>query len=183
MVLFCLFSSDSWLCFQLIEIPFLEVPSEPWCPIKVEISVESEPAIYQLRNSSYGCVCQMDNNHHNCTSRGNDTWNLKCRRSTVCSPETVPCYECDLETMQKAICCNSILKKGRPKNKPFKFICKETRCPQNSESRKTGRYYKNTTTTLNKPKQSKMFISASFFGLLAKIMITLNFVSLQPMNN
>lgn len=165
MVLFCLFSSDSWLCFQLIEIPFLEASSEPWCRILVEISVGSEPSISRPRNSSYECLCQMDNDHHNCTSEGKDTWNLECRECKVCSPGTVPCYECDLETMQKAICCNGVLKIRRRKNKN-KFICEETRCPQNSKSRKTGRYYKNTTTTLNKSKQSKNVYFCKFLRFI-----------------
>ena len=43
-----------------------------------------------LTGSSYECHCHMDNNYHNCTSIGNhQNENLRCKKSTVCLPETV----------------------------------------------------------------------------------------------
>ena len=99
-----------------------------------------------LTGSSYECHCHMDNNYHNCTSIGNhQNENLRCKKSTVCLPEHGTCYKCDLKSMQRTICCDDVSTTGTP---PI-FKCGERRCSQNSESRKTSRYYKKTTATLN----------------------------------
>ena len=130
-----------------------------------------------LAGSSYEYHCHMDNNYHNCTSIGNhQNENLRCKKSTVCLPEHGTCYKCDLKSMQRTICCDEVSTTGTPRI----FKCGERRCSQNSESRKTSRYYKKTTTTLNLNIQ-QILINASC--LVTQKMIALNVLSLQSTNN
>ena len=159
---------------------FSEASSESRCSLKAGFSMVSNPAKPLLREGTYRCSCHMDKDHYRCSSSGNNQdWQLQCRKSTVCLPETW--YKCDLKSSEITICCDGVLKIDRD-NMASTFTCNETGCPQNSESRKTGRYHKNTTATLNLNSQ-QILISASFLGLLTQKMIALNFVSLQPKNN
>lgn len=139
---------------------FSEASSESRCSLTV-----SNPAKPLLSEGTYICPCHMDKGHHNCWSSGNNqNWQLQCRKSTVCLTETS--YKCDLKSTKITICCDSVLKIDGS-NIPSTFTCIETRCPQNSESRKTGRCHKNTTATLNLNSQ-QILISASFLGLLTQ---------------
>ena len=157
---------------------FSEASSESQCSLKAGFSMVSNPVKPPLSKGT--CSCHMDKDHIRCSSSGNrQDWQLQCMKSTVCSPET--CYKCELESTEITICCDGLLKIDRG-NMSSIFTCNETGCPQNSESRKTGRYHKNTTATLNLNSQ-QILISASFLGLLTQKMIALNFVSLQPKNN
>ena len=159
---------------------FSEASSESRCSLKAGFSMVTNLLKPLLSEGTYNCSCHMDKDHIRCSSSGNNQdGQLQCRKSTVCSPET--CYKCDLRSTEITICCDGVLKIDRG-NMRSTFTCNETGCPQNSESRKTGRYHKNTTATLNLNSQ-QILISASFLGLLTQKMIALNFVSLQPKNN
>ena len=139
---------------------FSEASSESQCSFTV-----SNPANSLLSEGTYKCLCHMDKDHHKCLSIGNNqNWQLQCRKCTVHFNET--CNKCDLKSTESTICCDSVLKIDGS-NIPSTFTCIETRCPQNSESRKTGRCHKNTTATLNLNSQ-QILISASFLGLLTQ---------------
>ena len=159
---------------------FSEASSEIRCSLKAGFSMVSNLVQPLPSEDTYKCSCHMDKDPIRCSSSGNNQdWQLQCGKSTVCPLET--CYKCKLESTKITICCDGVLKIDRG-NMPSTFTCNETGCPQNSESRTTGRYHKNTTATLNLNSQ-QILISASFLGLLTQKMIALNFVSLQPKNN
>ena len=134
---------------------------------------------FQQSYSLYRCPCSLDNDgdHRGCKSSGSQQkWNLTCERSSKCLPVSTKCYKCDLESMGKTICTDVI---GRT---PHIMTFNRKSCLLHSESRKTSEYYKKTTTTLNLNSQ-QILISATPLDLLARNMIALNFVGLQPTSN
>ena len=134
---------------------------------------------FQQSYSLYKCPCSLDNDceFRDCKSSGSEQkWNLTCERSSNCLTVSTKCYKCDLESMGNTICTDVI---GRT---PHKITCNRKSCLLHSESRKTSEYYKKTTTTLNLNSQ-QILISATLLDLLARNMIALNFVGLQPTSN
>ena len=122
----------------------------------------------QSTGSSCKCCICLYNSYHKCTSSTNEyqKWNLTCGGSTVCLHMPDKCMKCDLGGMQETSCGDVVLTLVKS-NSRLKVTCKEKRYPLNSKILKTG---KNTTTTLNLNSQ-KIFISASFLGLLAQNMV------------
>ena len=124
----------------------------------------------------------MDNDHHDCTSRGNNqVWIIKCKKFTKCCPETATCYKCDLKSTPTNKNCDDVLEIYGGKI-PSTFTYKDKGCTQNSKSRKTGRYHKKAVATLN-PNSQRILIFCKFLRCIDSKMIALNFVSLQPKNN
>ena len=168
-------------CVSAHSNSFSEASPDTWCPLKAQVSVVFELAKPQP-SDIYECPCPMDEDHHDCTSIGNNRgWKLKCRKSTECSPAIATCYKCDLEITSKQICCDGNLTIDESKI-PSIFTCKVKECPQNSKSGITGRYHKKAVATLN-PNSQQILIFCKFLRCIDSKMITLNFVSLQPKNN
>ena len=152
-------------------------PTSP-CMFTVEV-------YYQQSYSLYKCPCSLDNdrNHRDCKLSGSEQkkWNLTCERSRECLPVSNNCYKCDLESTEKTICSDVVVDKVTG-HTPHIITCDRKSCLLNSESRKTSEYCKKTTTTLNLNSQ-QILISATLLDLLARNMIALNFVGLQPTSN
>lgn len=111
---------------------YAECKDRPSCSLPVAgVSEKSIPAISPPTNSLYECPCHLNNdNNDDCTSSP-EMRNLSCWESTVCSPKLNVCY----------ICCDDNLDTIED-GKSSKSTCEQIRCPQNYESKKSGRYYK-----------------------------------------
>ena len=169
-------------CVSAHSNSFSEASPDTRCPLKAQVSVVFESARYQPLDIICECPCPMDEDCRDCMSSGNNRqWELKCRKSTECSPATATCNKCDLESTRKQICCDGDLTIDGSKI-PSTFTCKVKGCPQNSKSGKTGRYHKKAVATLN-PNSQRILIFCKFLRCIDSKMITLNFVSLQPKNN
>ena len=136
----------------------------------------------KAQHTIYECPCHMDNDHHDCTSRGNNQeCKIKCKKFTKYCAETVTCYKYDLKSTPTNKNCDGVLEiHGRKIHSTF--TCKDKGCTQNSKSRKTGRYHKKAVATLN-PNSQRILIFCKFLRCIDSKMIALNFVSLQPKNN